>query len=74
MKGTEEKMTPKNWTPEVWERFNALLETLPKDQIIKSFKDLGLNFEAAEEELTKEEVIAVADELFEGDVRKYFKI
>ena len=74
MKETEERITPKNWTPEVWERFNALLETLPKDQIIKSFKDIGLKFEASEEELTKDEIIAVADELFESDVRKYFKI
>lgn len=76
MKHTHAKeiFTPPNWSPEVWKIFNKKMEGMTKEELAKSFRDLGLTFTKPEDITQKSEYIAVADELRESDVRKYFKI
>ena len=38
--GEKKEWAPKNWTPEVWEKFNELLETLSKDEMLLAFHEL----------------------------------
>lgn len=65
---------PKNWTQDAWVAFNKKMERMTKEELLKAFGDLGLFFHESEERLTKDDVIAVADELREKDVREYFKV
>lgn len=67
------QQTPKGWSPDVWHTFNAKMETMSKEELLKAFEDLDLVFEEPEE-LTKEDIIEIADELSEADVKAYFKL
>lgn len=69
-----EQHAPKGWTPDIWKKFNEKIETMSKEDIIKTFHDLGLDFQEPKEKLTKDGIIAVADELSEDDVKAYFKM
>jgi hypothetical protein len=65
--------TPKGWTPEVWDAFNKKMETMSAEELIEAFAELGLTFEEPED-LEKEDIIEIADELDEEDVKAYFKL
>jgi len=68
-----EQHAPKGWAPDVWQKFNKKIEEMSEEELIKAFHDLGLDFQEPEK-LTKDDIIAVADELYEKDVKEYFKI
>lgn len=74
MENTIEQHVPKGWTADVWQKFNKKMEEMSKEELIKTFHDLGLDFQEPEEKLTKDSIIAVADELSEEDVKAYFKM
>lgn len=74
MENTTEQHSPKGWTPDIWQKFNKKIEGMSKEELIRVFRDLGLDFQEPEEKLTKDSIIAVADELSEEDVKAYFKM
>lgn len=65
--------TPKGWTPEVWAAFNKKMEAMSDEELLAAFAELGLTFEEPEI-LEKEDIMEVADELDEEDVKAYFKL
>lgn len=65
---------PEKWDKDLWENLIKKLESMNKNEILKVYNDLGIIFHVPVNNLTKDDLIGVADELIPEDVKKYFLI